>query len=76
MIKFLSFKNDYYSYDGLIFHQHADSIHGHSHIPLANVNGSPLAVGGYHGNGYNRKAETFDITTNAWTEVADYPYLD
>ena len=62
------------SYDGNIFHIHADSKNGHYQTTLANIEGSPLAVGGY-GPSIN-KAETYDIETNTWTEVTDYPYHD
>jgi len=39
---------------------------------LAKIGGAPLAVGGYS----NKKAEILDISSNKWTEVADYPYHD
>ena len=38
------------------------------------IGGAPLAVGGNNSN--TNKAETFNISTNTWTEVADYPYHD
>ena len=60
------------SYDGYIFHNAADSKNGHFRTTLANIEGSPLAVGGYSPN--TNKAETYDIGTNTWNEVADYPY--
>ena len=60
------------SYDGDIFHIHADSKSDHHRITLANIEGSPLAVGGYSPN--INKAETYDIATNTWIEVANYPY--
>lgn len=62
-----------FSYDGLIFHNHADSIHGHWTTTLANAEGSPFAIGG---NPAINKAEMYDISSNKWTEVADYPYHD
>ena len=62
------------SYDGDVFHNHANSNTGHYQTTLANIEGSPLAVGGY--NPTTTKAETYDIATNTWTEVADYPYHD
>ena len=61
-----------FSYDGDVYHNHADSKNGHHYTSLANTEGSPLAVGGYDPN--TNKAETYDIATNTWTEVADYPY--
>ena len=62
------------SYDGDIFHIHADSKNGHHRTTLANIEGSPLVVGGYSPS--IKKAEIYDIGTNTWTEVADYPYHD
>ena len=41
-------------------------------ISLAKIDGAPLAVGG----AYIKKAEILDISSNKWTEVADYPYHD
>ena len=62
------------SYDGYIFHTHANSKYGHYFISLANDEGHPLATGGY--SDYTNKAETYDYTTNTWTEVAVSPYQD
>ena len=62
------------SYDGSIFHSHADSKNGHHATTLANIEGSPLAVGGM--TPQINKAETYDIGTNTWTEVSNYPYHD
>ena len=39
---------------------------------MAKGDEAPLAVGGR----YTDKAESFDISTNTWTEVTDYPYHD
>ena len=61
-----------FRYDGIIFHNQANSKHAHSTTTLANIDEAPLAVGG--SNPTTNKAETFDIATNTWTEVADYPY--
>ena len=41
---------------------------------MANIDQAPLAVGGSGPN--TKKAEVFDISSNTWTEVADYPYHD
>ena len=60
------------SYDGDIFHNHADSKNGHYMTTLANIEGSPLAVGG--NSPETNKAETYDISANKWTEIGDYPY--
>ena len=60
------------SYDGSIFHTHPDSKTGHYATTLANVEGSPLAVGG--SDPETNKAETYDISTNTWTQIADYSY--
>ena len=62
-----------FSYDGLAFRNHADSNNDHRWTSLANHDGSPLIVGG---SSPNKKVETYDISTNKWTEVADYPYHD
>ena len=61
-----------FSYDGIIFHNQADSKNGHYQTTLANIDDAPLAVGGYGPN--IKKAEILDISSNTWTEVADYPY--
>jgi len=39
---------------------------------LANIDDAPLAVGGQSDN--TKKAEIFDISSNTWTEIAEYPY--
>ena len=62
------------SYDGFIFHNHADSKTPHYHSTLAELDGAPLALGGWNPN--NNKAETFDIQRNTWNEVAPYPYFN
>ena len=41
---------------------------------MANSNGAPLAVGGYNLSDWIAKAEIFNIATNTWAEIADYPY--
>ena len=41
---------------------------------MANIQGSPLAVGGYSPT--TNKAETYNISSKTWNEVADYPYHD
>ena len=61
-----------FRYDGDIFHNQANSNYGHRYTTLATIDEAPLAVGGSSSN--TNKAETFDIATNTWTEVADYPY--
>ena len=55
-----------------MFHNHADSKNGHYYTSLAKIDGAPLAVGGVGSN--TNKAETLDISSNVWTEVAEYPY--
>ena len=73
---YLSVRTDFnltlFSYDGSVFHNQADSKNGHHRTTLANIDGAPLAVGGWNSN--TNKAEILDISSNAWTEVADYPY--
>ena len=64
----------YFSYDGESFRSHADSNVNHYGSSLANVDGQPLAVGGYSPE--TNAAETFDYTRNTWTEIAAYPYHD
>ena len=63
-----------HSYDGDAFHNHEDSKFKHERITLANTNGSPLAVGGSGNSRSHKKSETYDISTNTWNEIADYPY--
>ena len=55
-----------------MFHNQADSQNPHYWTTLAMIDGNPFAVGGYSPE--SKKAETLDISTNTWTEVADYPY--
>ena len=63
-----------FSFDGQSFYNHTDSTHGHYFTSLANLDGSPLAVGG---SGPNiNKTEIYDIASHTWTEVEDYPYHD
>ena len=72
-----SIKNEFltsFSYDGAVYHNHADSKNDHYLTTLAKIDACPLAVGGYSSN--TNKAETYDFSTNTWTEVADYPYHD
>ena len=66
------FLESLFSYDGINFHNHADSKNGHYFTTLANIDDAPLAVGGASSN--IKKAEILDISSNTWTEVADYPY--
>ena len=66
----LILKKYIFSYDGEIFHQHGNSKVEHYEVSLANSYGSPLVVGGVGTN----KVEKFDISTNVWTEVADYAF--
>ena len=62
----------FFSYDGYIFHNQADSKNGHYATTLARIDEAPLAVGGTDPT--TNKAETFDISSNTWTEIAAYPY--
>ena len=61
-----------FSYDGFVFHNVADTKNGHYYTTLAKIDGAPLAVGGTSSN--TNKAETLDISSNVWSEVAEYPY--
>ena len=72
MYVFEIFNSLFSSYDGVATHFHADSTIAHYKTSLVDFNGVPLAVGGYNAN--TNKAETYDISTNKWTEVANYPY--
>ena len=60
------------SYDGDLFHNHANAKNGHWRTSLAKIYEAPLAVGGYSSN--TNKAEILGITSNTWTEIAEYPY--
>ena len=62
----------FFSYDGIVFQDHDDSNYGHHFTSLANIEGFPLATGGFMND--TNKAETYDYSTNTWTEVAEYPY--
>ena len=64
--------NLYFSYDGLAFRNHADAKIEHWHTSLASIDGHPLIVGGFSPD--TNKVEIYDISTNKWTVVADYPY--
>ena len=61
-----------FSYDGVIFHNQADAKNGHYYTTLAKIDETPLAVGGQSSN--TNKAETLNIASNTWTEIAEYPY--
>ena len=63
-----------FSYNGQTFFNQADSKNAHYSTALAKIEGAPLAVGA--DDAKTNKAETLDISTNTWTEVADYPYHD
>ena len=63
----------FFSYDGFIFHNQADSKNGHYWTTLATIDDAPLAVGGYKDI---KKAEILDISSNTWTEITEYPYRD
>ena len=75
-IIFYSFSHFTGSYDGVVFQSHQNSKNGHSESTMAKWNESPLAVGGWNqeSSGWISKAEIFNIATNTWTELADYPY--
>ena len=62
----------WFSYDGFIFHNQADSKNGHYFTTMAKIDEAPLAVGGLSSN--TNKAEILDIASNTWTEIAEYPY--
>ena len=63
-----------FSYDGSVFHNQADSKNGHYYTTLAKIDGAPLSVGGDYSQA--NKAEILDVSSNLWTEVAEYPYHD
>ena len=65
-------KKTLFSYDGSVFYNQADSKNGHHFTTMAKIDGAPLAVGGFEPN--IKKAEILDISSNVWTEVAEYPY--
>ena len=62
-----------FSYNGFVFHNQADSKNGHYLTTLAMIDEDPMAVGSFN---KTNKAEVFDISSNVWTEVAEYPYHD
>ena len=63
-----------FSYDGVVFHNQADAKNGHYYTTLAKIDDAPLAVGGTGPT--IKKAEILDISSNTWTEIAEYPYHD
>ena len=73
-----SLRNDFhitrFSYDGFVFHNQANSKNGHVKTTLATIDEVPLAVGGQSPD--TNKAEIMDISSNTWTEIAEYPYHD
>lgn len=73
VLKSQSSYSNLFSYDGNNFFNHTNSIFGHRKTSLANYNGSPMAVGGYS---KSNKTEIYDISTDTWTEAAEYPYHD
>ena len=56
----------------MIFHSQANSNNDHYRTTLANIDGAPLIVGGSEPK--SKKAEVMDISSNSWTEIADYLY--
>ena len=62
-----------FSYNGFVFHNQADSKNDHYLTTLAMIDEDPMAVGSFN---KTNKAEVFDISSNVWTEVAEYPYHD
>ena len=72
----VSLRNDFhitrFSYDGFVFHNQANPKNGHGKTTLATIDEAPLAVGGESPN--TNKAEILDISSNTWTEIAEYPY--
>ena len=65
------------SFDGEHHYKHPNSTYGHFMTSLANIHGSPLAVGGRRDDKTNidtNKAEIFDINANMWKEIEEYPY--
>ena len=63
-----------FSYDGFLFHNQANSKTGHYFTTLAKIDEVPLAVGG--SSPVTNKAEILDISSDTWTEIAEYPYHD
>ena len=66
--------NNIFSYDGVAFHRHSDAKTGHVYTTLANYDGSPFAVGGSDPD--SNKVEVYDISTDKWSDVLEYPYHD
>ena len=67
------------SFDGDVFHNHANLTNGHVATIMANYEETPLAVGGFDSNNRTDNdliphAEIFNITTNSWSVIADYPF--
>ena len=71
------------SFDGDLHYSHPDSTVNHTFTTLANIDGSPLSVGGYLESQFDdgqeiqidsNRTEIFDIQTNKWIEVEEYPY--
>ena len=60
------------SYDGDVYHNHADSNNKHDQTYLGNFLGSPMAVGSRTDR--SNKAEIYNITINEWADVTAYPY--
>ena len=62
----------YFSYDGSVYHKHADSKHAHFFTSLAIIDGIPMATGGYgdypHGD-YTTLSETYDYKKDTWIEI-------
>ena len=65
-----------YSFDGVAVHNHANSTNGHEKTTLGTYKGSPLAVGGYDDitDDWIPHAEIYNIATNTWNAIADYPF--
>ena len=65
--------NLYFSYDGFVYHKHADSKYAHYFTSLAIIDDVPLATGG-GGDDYTFISETYNYVNNTWTEVNSFSY--
>lgn len=71
-VKLRGLLTSYFSFDGTYFRPHANSLHGHYMTSLATIEGSPFGIGGHMSD--TNKAEIYNISTNRWNEVVNYPY--
>ena len=66
----------FYSFDGVVVQNHANSTYGHLATSLGNYKEAPFALGGYteKTGDWIPHGEIYNYATNTWNAIADYPF--